>query len=277
MQKTFEVAGAVEAEIHLAAGDVLVETGEPGRVDVDLVAHDEESQRAVDAARVELANGRLIVDVPLRKGGFGLALVFGRGGIDCRVRCPEGSNVTARTKSADVTTRGALGAIEVATASGDVRTDRSAGPVTVKSASGDAAIGDTDGNVSVQTASGDVELGAVGGTVTVQTASGDLTVVEARGDVSASTVSGDQHLLAVSRGRVASHAVSGDVTIGVRRGSAAYLDCSSTSGDTSSDLDGLDGAPDGERPLVEIRAKTVSGDIRIVRAAAPASEEEVHA
>ena len=276
MQKTFEVAGPIDAELHLAAGDIAVEAAAGSPVDVELVAHDEESQRLVDAAKVELANGRLVVDVPQRKGGFGLAFVFGRSGISCRVRCPEGSSIAARTKSADVTTRGTLASITIATASGDVRTDRATGAVTVKSASGDASVGDTDGDVTVQTASGDIELRTVRGTVTVQTASGDLVVDEAYGDVNASTVSGDQHLRAVTQGRVAAHAVSGDVLIGVRRGSAAYLDCSSVSGDTSSDLDGLDGAP-SEGRLVEIRAKTVSGDIKIVRAAAPAVEEGVHA
>ena len=276
MQKTFEVAGPVDAEIHLAAGDVLVEAGAGGQVTVELDAHDEEAQRLVDAARVELEGRRLVVDVPQRRGGLGRALAFARGGIDCRVSCPEGSSLAARTKSADVTTHGTLAAITVATASGDIRADRATGPVTVKSASGDAQVGEADGDVSVQTASGDVELGAVRGMVTVHTASGDLTVAEAYGDVDANTVSGDQHLAAVLQGRIAAHAVSGDVLIGVRRGSAAYLDCSSVSGDTTSDLDGLDGAPSDGR-LVEIRAKTVSGDIRIVRAPAPADDEGVQA
>jgi len=88
----------------------------------------------------------------------------------------------------------------------------------------------------------------------------------------------------VMRGNVAAHSVSGDVTIGVRRGSKVYLDCNTVSGDTTSELELTTDAPAGDGPLVEIRAKTVSGDIRITRAAAPVNNagssetvQEVHA
>ena len=114
--------------------------------------------------------------------------------------------------------------------------------------------------------------------------SGDITIGEAYDNVNANTVSGDQELGAVMTGIVAAHSVSGDVTIAVRRGSRAFLDCKTVSGDTSSELELTADAPAGDGPLVEIRAKTVSGDIRITRAAAPATsaaaasetEQEVH-
>src|SRR5436305_593996 len=62
----------------------------------------------------------------------------------------------------------------------------------------------------------------------------------------------------------------------VRRGSRVYVDANTISGSTSSELD-LQEAPDDanddsgsdDGPMVEIRAKTVSGDIAIARAAAP--------
>jgi len=135
-----------------------------------------------------------------------------------------------------------------------------------------------------QTASGDIELEIVRGPLSVNSASGDVTIGEAYDNVTANTVSGDQEHGAVMRGKVSAHSVSGDVTIGVRRGSKVYLDCNTVSGDTSSELELTTDAPDGDGPLVEIRAKTVSGDIRITRASAPpnttgSSEtvQEVHA
>jgi hypothetical protein len=86
------------------------------------------------------------------------------------------------------------------------------------------------------------------------------------------------------QGNVAAHSVSGDVTIGVRRGSKVFLDCNTVSGDTTSELELTTEAPAGDGPLVEIRAKTVSGDIRITRAPAPVTStgssetvQEVHA
>jgi len=273
MQKTFDVTGPIKVEIELASGDIDLDASLEGRAEVELVAHDEESQKLVDAARVEFTNGRLLVDVPQKRSGFSLAIVFGRGGITCRVRCPEGSDVTTRTKSADVRVRGTIGALSASTASGDAGADHVLGDAQMKSASGDLAIARADGGVTAQTASGDIELGVVQGKVSANSASGDVTIAEAYGDLDVNTVSGDQVHSAVMRGRVSAQAVSGDVLIGVRRGSKAYLDCSTVSGDTSSELDSIDAAPTDDGPLVEIRAKTVSGDIRITRAHAPATEE----
>ena len=105
-----------------------------------------------------------------------------------------------------------------------------------------------------------------------------MTIGEAYDNVNVNTVSGDQDHGAVMRGSVSAHSVSGDVSIAVRRGSKAFLDCNTVSGDTQSDLELSGDVPDGDGPLVEIRAKTVSGDIRITRAPAPSdSTQGVHA
>jgi len=265
-------------EVKLASGEIEIDASLEGRAEVELIAHDEESQRLVDAARVELAGDRLLVDVPQRRGGFSLGLVFGRHGITCRILCPEGSGVSARTKSADILVRGTIDGLDVQTASGDVEAGRVEAGANVKSASGDVRIGTVGRDLSVQTASGDVEVDAVHGAVSIAGVSGDVVIREASGNVSVNTVSGDQEHGAVVAGKVAAHSVSGDVRIGVRRGSRVYLDCNSVSGDTSSELELTGEPPAGDGPLVEIRAKTVSGDIRIVRAPAPVGDtQEVHA
>jgi hypothetical protein len=284
MQKSFDIAGPAQIEVRIAAGEILIDPTLEGSIEVELVAHDEESQRLVDDARIELHDRHLLVDVPLKRGGFNFAAMFGRSGVTCRIRCPHESGVSAKTKSADVRCSGTVGGLSVATASGDVEANRVAGGVNVKAASGDTAIREVGGGVNIQTASGDVELGIVRGPANVATASGDLTIEEAYDDVSANTVSGDQEHLAVATGNVSAHSVSGDVSIGVRRGSRVWLDCNTVSGDTSSELELSTDAPEGDGPLVEVRAKTVSGDITIRRAPAleapPANTngaQEVHA
>jgi len=281
MQKTFEVAGPVELEIRLAAGDITVDAGSDGRVEVELIAHDEESQRLIDEATVELREqaGRpqVIVDVP-GKRGFNLGQMFSRQGITCRVRCPQGSGLSAKTKSADVAAHGVLGGLHVQTASGDVEADRVTGGVNVKSASGDLTLREAGDGVNVQSASGDVDIEIVRGPINVNSASGDVSIGEAYDNVNVNTVSGDQDHGAVMRGTVSAHTVSGDVSIAVRRGSKVFLDCNTVSGDTRSDLELSGDVPPGDGPLVEIRAKTVSGDIRITRASAPSdSTQGVHA
>lgn len=281
MQKTFEVAGPAELEIRLASGDITVDAASDDRVEVELIAHDEESQRLVDDATIELReqSGRphVIVDVP-NKRGFNLGQMFSRQGITCRVRCPQESGLSTKTKSADVVARGVLGGLHVQTASGDVEADRVTGGVNVKSASGDLTVREAAGGVNVQTASGDVDLEVVRGPINVNSASGDVSISEAYDNVNVNTVSGDQDHGAVMRGTVSAHTVSGDVSIAVRRGSKVFLDCNTVSGDTRSDLELSGDVPTGDGPLVEIRAKTVSGDIRITRAPAPSdSTQGVHA
>jgi hypothetical protein len=281
MQKAFDVSGPVELDVRLASGEIEIDPTLDGRVEVELVAYDEESQRLVDNARVELnQHGHrptVLVDVP-QKRGLSFSLSFGRQGIECRIRCPHESGAQVRTKSADVAARGTLGALNVATASGDVEADRVTGGLNVKGASSDVSAREV-GPVSVQTASGDVDITIARGPVNVTSVSGDISIGEAYDNVSANSVSGDQDHGAVMRGVVAAHSVSGDVTIAVRRGSRAFLDCTTVSGDTSSELELSGDAPpsDDGAPFVEIRAKTVSGDIRITRAPAPAANQEVHA
>jgi DUF4097 and DUF4098 domain-containing protein YvlB len=185
--------------------------------------------------------------------------------------------MTVRSKSASVAARGTLGGANVATASGDVELDQVEGGIKVKSASGDVTARSVTGGASVQTASGDVEIDMAHGPANIATASGDVTIREAFDSLMINTVSGDQHHGAVLQGQIGAHSVSGDIEIGVRRGSKAWLDCNTVSGDTSSELEVRQDVPEGEGPLVEIRAKTVSGDIRIMRAPAPAGTTEVHA
>jgi DUF4097 and DUF4098 domain-containing protein YvlB len=90
-------------------------------------------------------------------------------------------------------------------------------------------------------------------------------VAEATQGVSAKTVSGDQAIECVREGQAELQSVSGDIRVGIQRGSGVWFDVKSTSGKTVSELEPADG-PAGEGPSVELRAKAVSGDIRIVRA-----------
>src|SRR5215204_5039813 len=263
MQKTFETSGAVSLDLRIPSGEVIVDATLEGRVELELTADDEESQALVDAARIDFRGDSLLVDIPSKGRGFSIGFFFGRHGITCRVRCPATSSLEARTKSADVSTRGPLGDVAVSTASGDVQVRHAGGDLIVKTASGDIEAGHVSGDLTANTASGDVKLGL---------AAGESRVV---------TVSGDQHHEAVSVGNVSTQSVSGDIVIAVRRGSRAYLDCNTLSGDTSSELD-MTGEPAADGPLIEIKAKTVSGDIRITRApAAPGppadTTREVHA
>jgi hypothetical protein len=275
MHKTFTVHGPVQLDVRLPSGAVDVDATLADRVEIELLASDEDAQRLVDAARIDLreAGGRteILVDVPQRSGGLGLSSLFGRQGIGCRVRCPSGSALKARTRSAEITAGPELGSVDVATASGDVELGDVHGDLSAKTASGDVRVGAVDGRASIATASGDLVLDRAGGRLAANTASGDIMVGEALADAKANTASGDVRLASVQSGQVSVNSASGDVAIAVRRGSRAHLDCTTVSGDARSELELSGDEPDGDGPFVEIRARTVSGDIRITRA------QEVHA
>jgi Putative adhesin len=276
MQKTFETYGPLRLDIRVPSGEVLIEPGREGVTELELEGHDDASRQAIEEARVELVdNGhRLVIDVNPRSSSF-LGFVFGRNGVTCRVRCPEGASVDVRTKSADVQGRGRFESVEVKTASGDVVFDDVEQGVTAKSASGDIRFERVGQGFSAQSASGDIHVGSIGEGGAIQTVSGDVFVGSAGGSLSLNSVSGDVRVDAVHQGNINLGAVSGDIVVGVRRGSRLWVDAQSISGETESELE-LAGAPvSDEGPLVELRAKTVSGDIRVVRAPAPI-HEEVH-
>lgn len=248
MQKSFETPGPIRLDLRLASGRIEVEATETGTTEVLLDGPDELLERVV----VELRGEELRIEV---RPPHGLLAAFRHGNVQLAVRCPAGSSLTARTASADVEARGPLAAAKAQTASGDVRVEQA------------------DGELSVQTASGDVEVGRAGGAVTVQAVSGDVRVREAADDVRVTNVSGDVDLQAVVAGAVGVQSVSGDVRVGVRRGSAVHVDAQTLSGHTHSELDLDDEPAGGEGPRVELRVKTVSGDVAVVRAPAPTTQE----
>jgi hypothetical protein len=268
----FETPGPVALRLRVPSGEVEVESDTEGHTHVEVEAANRAAEEVLDRVRVEIretsSGPRIDVEMPDREG-LGLSGLLGRGNpqFELRVRCPEASTVELESRSADLGARGRLGALAVKTASGDVSAEEVLGDVDVTSASGDVEVDRVHGSASVATASGDVALGAVGGILRANLVSGDLEVREAAASVDSKTVSGDQNLACVSRGTVALRSVSGDVSVGIRRGAAVWLDVRTLSGDTHSELTPEDGPP-AEGPNVEVRINTVSGDVHIARASA---------
>jgi DUF4097 and DUF4098 domain-containing protein YvlB len=233
--ETFQTPDGARLRINLASGRVEVETADTTETVVEVEGPRE------DDARIEQRGKEIVVDVEAKR--------FFGSGRDHRVTitAPHGACVDANVASADVSGRGRFDAVKLNSASGDVSIQEAA-------------------EVSVNTASGDVELGRVSEGGTVRSASGDVSVGELEGDLKVQTASGDQRVASAARGKVTLQAASGDLEIGIRRGSKLWVDASSMSGATSSELELGDAPSDGEGPLVELKAKTMSGDIEIRRA-----------
>jgi hypothetical protein len=282
-RETFATPGPVRLDLELPSGLIEIETAETEETHVELEAlsDNEQIQEMVAGARIE-SNRRgdtYEVSVEVRTRG-GVWISFSRGPsirlgspeMRLRITCPRGASIDASTKSADLEARGTYGIVDFKTASGDAHVDNSADAL-FKSASGDVHVDTVGGALDVKTVSGDVHVFSVARDTNVQAVSGDVFIADAGGSIRANTVSGDQRYEAVVQGRLELRAVSGDIGVGIRRGSRVFIDANTVSGSTSSEFDLSDApapaAPDPDAPLVEVFAKTVSGDVRLERAPAP--------
>jgi DUF4097 and DUF4098 domain-containing protein YvlB len=281
-RETFPTPGPVRLDLEIPAGRIEVETAktEETHVELEAMSDNDAVREAVERSRIDvLRRGEgheVIVEVPTQRGVFisfsrGPDIRFGAPEIRLRITCPDGADLDVRTKSADLDARGEYGTADVKTASGDVSVQASTGEARVKTASGDVHFERVDGRLDVHSASGDLHAGTVRGDAQVQLVSGDVSIGEAGGSVSANTVSGDQRIRAALEGRVELRAISGDISVGIPRGTRLFVDANTVSGSTSSEVE-LGDVPGGEAPaegpLVEVFAKTVSGDVKIERAPA---------
>lgn len=261
MERTFDTPTPPRLELRLPAGRATIEAVAGAKsTEVEL----DGSPEALEAATIERRGDLVLVAIRDRKGVFRVR----EHEVELRVRCPERTRLSARTGSLDVVARGLFAELDVATASGDVQAERVEGTSSLKTASGDLQLEQAGGDVTAHTASGDVEVGRAGGMLRANLVSGDLRVRDAAGDVGVSSVSGDIRIDCVTQGSARLQTVSGNVEVGIRRGSRVHVDASTLSGDTRSELE-LDGEPagEGDGPLVELRIKSVSGDLAVVRAA----------
>jgi len=237
-------------------------------------SHVEVSGRDADEVRVDQAGDQISVVAPKMRTGF----MSGDSRLDVTITIPTDSDVVLRTGSADITVDGTVASGQIRSGSGDVRVDVLAGPALVETGSGDIRVdearaelriksgsgtvelGHAASAVAVSTGSGDVAIGTSGGPTVVKTGSGDLTVAEAHADVAMTTGSGDLVIRSAHRGRVNVKGASGDVLLGIPAGIPVWTDISTVSGEIRSNLNGA-GQPEEGADHVEVRAKTVSGDV----------------
>jgi DUF4097 and DUF4098 domain-containing protein YvlB len=266
----FECAQPITLSVRLGGGglDVLAEERTTAAVDVSSFDDSGAAREAVANTRVEFRGDTLVVEAPDSTGGW----LFRRSPrLRVTARVPLDSSLALKLASADSRCRGRYCAVDVSTASGDVQVEQATGEVTVNTASGDISVDRAGGQVRINGASGDVRVGHAGGDVTVHSASGDLDVGHAQGSVKASTASGDISVGTANRGTVHVNSASGDVSVGVPVGTAVWLDLSTVSGSTRSDLAMSDAAPATGTAELTLQIRTLSGDIEVHRVAQPAA------
>lgn len=264
--ETFATEDPVSLALRVPSGEILVRTGETTQTTVEIEALNDAAREVIDRTRIDgRSRGERFeveVDVPQQRG----FIKFSSPKFAVRIECPDNAELQVRTASADLQARGEFADVDVNGASGDIEIENVHGQLRVKTVSGDVGVELVGGEANLQSVSGDIQIARATGPLNVNSVSGDVHVREAASSVTSRSVSGDQQIESVVEGEVTAQAVSGDVVIGIRRGSKLWVDANSVSGDTSSELELSGDAPAGEGPLVEVRARTVSGDVRLVRA-----------
>jgi DUF4097 and DUF4098 domain-containing protein YvlB len=258
----------VAAKIPSGHLEIIAEQRDNAIVDVQPWDDSPGAREAVAAVRVELTGDRLRVEGQTS----GVRWLVGRSSrVRVLIYAPLDSGLDVGVASADVRCTGRFGESTVRSASGDISLQEVAGALTANLSSGDLRADRIAGAVEAHCASGDVAIGAVGGDLTIVTASGDVRVGGCAGSATVRTASGDVALDRVEPGTVQVTTASGDVRVGVPSGTAVWLDVNTVSGTTSTDLD-MTGPPESGQAQLNLRLRTVSGDIEVRRAAlAPAS------
>jgi DUF4097 and DUF4098 domain-containing protein YvlB len=204
--------------------------------------------------------------------------------IDVVVQLPTDSDVRGEAGIGDFQADGALGTVTLKTDLGAVRLAETGplnvrsglGEITVEGVSGsaevhcgssDIRIGAVDGTADVSTGNGKVRVGVVTGPANVKAANGSVSVDRALSDLTATSSNGQVRVGEVARGKVSATSKNGAVEVGIREGSAAWLDLNTGLGRVYNELTSAD-APEAGEPVdrVEVHASTKLGDITIRRA-----------
>jgi len=272
----FETPGSVSLHVRLPNGRVRVTTADEPRTSVELVSlgrRGADALEEVDVRVEERPGGHVVTIEQTARFRWGPIQITWDDAVEARITCPRGADLELSAASADLQVEGELGEVSARTASGDVSLGDVGRKLQVKTASGDVTVGRIDADASLVTVSGELEVAHVNSSLTARAVSGDVHLGVVAGALSLSTTSGDVRLDRVEAGEVRVQTVSGDARIGVGRGVRVWIDAASVSGDLQSELGLADDVPaeseaaDAEADsVVPLHVKTVSGDVKIVRA-----------
>ncbi|MFJ2831474.1 DUF4097 family beta strand repeat-containing protein [Streptomyces sp. NPDC087263] len=278
---SFDTPEPISVTAHVGAGslrftasdrtDTVVEVrpGSPKR-DKDV--------RAAEQTEVTYVNGVLTIRTKERR------FIGPSGVVDVTVDLPTGSGIDVTGSWAQVVGEGRLGEARVKTSGGDVRldatgplhltvshgsvfVDRIEGAAEITTSSGSLRIGTVDGPATLKNSHGATSVAAVTGDLRASGAYGDIDIQRAEASVTATTAHGALRIAEVASGTVQLETSYGAIDIGIRQGTAAWLDASAERGQVHNTL--AESAPPAETEnTVEVRARTRWGNIDIRRAKA---------
>jgi Putative adhesin len=278
---TFATTGPITATIDVPVGDVRITAGDGGAAVIDVRPSDasnDEDVKVAQRTRVEYADQQLLVKAPKLRSWLPRSA---GGSVDVTVELPTGSHVHGAGQLTDFRCDGRLGDCRIKTGIGqiqldsagrprlktgigDIGVDRATGHAELTASSGDVRVGELDGSAAIKNSNGDTWVGVAGGDLRLSAANGSIAVDVANAGVVAKTANGDVRVREAARGSLVLETRLGDVEIGVREGTAAWLDVSAKAGRVHNALDVAE-APDPSAETVEVRARTTAGSVVVRR------------
>ncbi len=282
---TFATLEPIKVTLGVSSGQALIVASDRADTVVRIAPGNPSSAPDVNAADqtlVEFSEGRLLVTAPepsLLNSSVGK--VWKDGSIDVRIDVPTGSSLEVNTVKAEIRADGLLGDCELNTVAGPIHLGRTGtlhaetadGSVTIEHVTGYAKInavtgkvriGEIDGSAVISSVNGDIWLGGATDDLDLGTVNGSIVVDRADANVKATTANGSIRAGQLKRGQVELMTAAGDVEVGVRDGSAAWIDAHSKIGSVRNFL-AAQANPDKFLDTVQVRARTRSGDIVIRR------------
>ena len=247
--------------------------------------------KAAESTRVEYDDGTRTLSIVSRKP-LNRFVNFSKRpeSIDVLIQLPTDSDVRGEAELGDFQADGVLGTVVLKTNLGTVRLAETgalnlragvgrvtvegvSGSAQVRASSGDVRIGAVDGTADVSSGNGKVQVGVVTGAANVKGSNGSVFVDRALSDITAESANGEVRIGEVVRGKVSATSKNGSVEVGIREGSAAWLELNTEVGRVYNELASSDAPEAGEQvDKIEVHASTKLGDVTVRRA--PHLEEE---
>ncbi|MFD8901895.1 DUF4097 family beta strand repeat-containing protein [Streptomyces ardesiacus] len=278
---SFDTPQPIAVTAHVGAGSIRFTAGERPDTVVQVRPGDpgrDKDVRAAEQTEVSYASGVLTISTKERR------FVGPTGAVDVTVELPAGSRVDTDGAWTQVLGEGRLGEVRVKTSGGDVRldtagplrvtashgsvtVDRVEGPAEITTSSGSVRVGVIEGAAELKNSHGSTTVGAALGELRVRNANGDINVAHAASSLTATTAYGALRVDEVTRGEVRLETSYGAIEVGVREGTAAWLDVRSSGGQVRNTLTASDGPVESEE-TVKVHARTRYGNIDVRRAKA---------
>ncbi|MEU1437516.1 DUF4097 family beta strand repeat-containing protein [Streptomyces sp. NPDC005786] len=278
----FDTAEPITVTAHVEAGSIQFTASDRSDTVVEARPRDpkkDQDVRAAEQTEVTYAGGALTVRTPKQR-----YLIGRTGTVDVVVELPMGSHIDVTGAWAQVLGEGRLGEVRVKTSSGDVRLDVT-GPLHLTASHGSITVDHVEGKAEITTSSGSLRVGLVDGaavlknshgTTTVGAATGelrvsgsngDIDIARAEGSVTATTAHGTLRVAEIARGTAQLETNHGAIEVGIREGTAAWLDVTSGAGQVRNTLTASE-TPAETEDTVRVHARTRYGNIDIRRAKA---------